>query len=88
MRYRIMQLENGPRAGQWVVKAPGGKYYTRTARATEQEAQEQALIKSVQWYHDKALESYEALVKHNPAEYTAYHSAREYNKCTYGDLLA
>lgn len=57
MKYKVCLVESG----KYAVDATRGKYFTNTVCDTRAEAEEQALIKSMQYYYDMAHEAYDRL---------------------------
>lgn len=58
MKYRAKKLSTG----EWAVFA-GSKYFTSTVTDNKKEAEQQALIKSIQWYEDMKRDAWEELLK-------------------------
>ena len=49
MKYKAAKLQSG----KWAVRAKGNKVYTNTI-GTKEYATEQALVMSIQWYHEQS----------------------------------
>ena len=75
MKYKAKQM----RDGKWAVFT-GSNYYISSVTESKQDAEEEALIRSMRWYHDKAQETYGKLEKLNPTKYGDY-------KTSMSDLL-
>ena len=78
MKYKAKKLADG----NWAVFA-GEKYFTSTKTTDEQKANEQAIIRSIQWHHNQAEKLFQLLESDYPEKYDNYDN----KKSSMGDLL-
>jgi len=78
MKYNARQT----RTGEWAVFT-GEKCFSSTKTTDEQKANEQAIIRSIQWHNDKIQSLFNKLENLNPEKYGSYGE----DVTTLGDLL-
>ena len=86
MKYRAQQFKEVQNevAGKWAVWT-GKRYYKDTLTDSKAEAQEQAIIKSMQYHHWEAHDLFDKLCKLYPSKYTQCGSSVK-DRENYGDM--
>ena len=84
MKYKAVQLEEGSlHPGKWATGCGRSKYFINSVCETEEEAKQQAIVRSIQYHYDESQKLFGVLVEKYPDKYS---DMDEHDKCNFGDI--